>query len=696
MVESVGHEQLTAEMEGSGSQNRERSELLDGLNERQIEAVTAPADRTVVLAGAGSGKTRVLTRRVAWRIRSGQTDPARVLVLTFTRKAASELRQRQRRLGLRDPVPAGTFHSFALTQLRERWAERRTVPPSILDSKLRLLAQVGAKSSDADLIEVAAEVDWARARLIEPADYDQSARSAGRNVIGEPGFVAEIMTRFQQEKRRKRVVDFDDLLYLAIRDLQADHDYAEAIRWRHRHFYVDEFQDVNPLQHKLLDQWLGGRNDLFVVGDPRQAIYGWNGSDPQLLDRAADAAAKVVNLDTNYRSTDGILAASAAALGPDVSPLVAYRGQGPNPTISSHQTDVQEAEAIASALTADRKLGRSWTDMAVLVRTNAQLAVIEQELSAAGVPTRLRGGPGPLGSAEVKAKVKELSRPGIDLRNQLEQLDNHLEEQMAPSGAMAQGATAERIANLAALSRLVHDYVESRQTASGADPSGAGLAAWLQTLHGGDVDSDQPAVDLATFHGSKGLEWPIVHLGGVELGFVPIAYAKTEAQLAEERRLLYVAMTRAGDELHLHWSHRRTFGTSEVERQASPWLNGINAGSDASAMRRPPQAVWRRHVERSRRYLGDSPSVDRAAETEDQSEEELYRRLLTWRDTKARASGVPGRVILDDATLRLLARKRPTTTAQLAVVANLRPTKLSRLAPELLDQLTDRPVQTGD
>ncbi len=689
----MGHEQLAADVGNANPADQRRTQLLDGLNEHQIEAVTAPAGRTVVLAGAGSGKTRVLTRRVAWRILADQTDPARVLVLTFTRKAANELRQRQFRLGLRDAVPAGTFHSFALTQLRERWAERRTVPPAILDGKIRLLAQIGARTADTDLLDVAGEVEWARARLVEPDRYDEAAKAAGRAAVGEPGFIADIMVRYQREKRRKRVVDFDDLLYLAIRDLQADPDYAEAVRWRHRHFYVDEFQDVNPLQHKLLDLWLGDRHDLFVVGDPRQAIYGWNGSDPALLDRAANSADAVINLDMNYRSTEGILAASAAALGPDVAPLVAYRGHGQNPTVTAHPSDVDEAQAVASALVHDKGMGRSWPEMAVLVRTNAQLAVIERELSAAGVPSRLRSGPGPLGSPETKAKLKELSRPGIDLRSQLEQLDAYLDEQSEAGQDSAASANAERLNNLGALSRLIHDYL-----AVELNPTGAGLAAWIQTLHAGDVDGDDPAVDLATFHGSKGLEWPIVHLAGVEVGFVPIAYARTEMQLREERRLLYVAMTRAADELHLHWSRTRTFGTKVVDRQPSPWLNAMDFGSAAERPRRSRQAVWKRHVEQSRRHLGDPP-IGRQSMSDvvgaPLSDDDLYRQLRSWRDTKARAAGVPGRVILDDATLRALARVRPTSTAQLAVVADLRPAKLSRLAPELLEQLATAGEATG-
>jgi DNA helicase-2/ATP-dependent DNA helicase PcrA len=263
--------------------------LLAGLNESQMQAVTESGGPLVVLAGAGSGKTRVLTRRIAWRVLNGETDPNRVLTLTFTRKAAAELRDRQRQLGLRDRIPAGTFHGIALTQLRQRWTERRTIPPTLLDRKVRFVAQLVGQRKGVEITDIVSEIDWARARLIEPDQYHDAALRAGRTPPIPPENLAELMVRYQQEKRRKRLVDFDDLLTLAIRDLRADPDYAAAIRWRHRHFYVDEFQDVNPLQYALLREWQGDRPDLFLVGDPNQAIYGWNGADPELLRKMADA-----------------------------------------------------------------------------------------------------------------------------------------------------------------------------------------------------------------------------------------------------------------------------------------------------------------------------------------------------------------------------------------------------------------------
>ncbi|MBT8202922.1 MAG: ATP-dependent helicase, partial [Acidimicrobiia bacterium] len=527
--------------------------LLDGLNEAQIRAVTAPSGRVLVIAGAGSGKTRVLTRRIAWRIARGETDPNRVLALTFTRKAAVELRDRQRQLGLRDRVPAGTFHSVALSQLRQRWDERRTVPPTLINSKIRFLARICRPPTGVDLTDVVAEIEWARARLIDPDDYGAAARAAGRVPPAAPEFIAETMVGYRKEKRRRRVVDFDDLLELAVRDIRADPDYGAAVRWRHRHFYVDEFQDVNPLQHALLTEWLGDRHDLFIVGDPRQSSYAWNGADPELMNSMIGAdGITTVTLRDNYRSTPQVLGLADAVLeaGPGWTPpadpssddvrIIGHRPDGPAPTLTRYDTDRAEAIGIAEAVRLANAGGYRYSQQAVLVRTNAQLALVEQELSALRIPSRVRSGPGPLGSPEVKAVLGAIGRQGIDLVQQLEELD----QQLARDADTASGVTndsgsgsepavtaagkLERHNNLAALSRLIHDYLTTEPV-----PTGPGFLAWLTTVNGSDVEGDDEAVDLVTFHGAKGLEWPVVHIAGLEDGFVPIVYATTHAQLAE-------------------------------------------------------------------------------------------------------------------------------------------------------------------
>ena len=644
--------------------------LLAGLNESQMQAVTESGGPLVVLAGAGSGKTRVLTRRIAWRVLNGETDPNRVLTLTFTRKAAAELRDRQRQLGLRDRIPAGTFHGIALTQLRQRWTERRTIPPTLLDRKVRLVAQLVGQRKGVEITDIVSEIDWARARLIEPDQYHDAALRAGRTPPIPPENLAELMVRYQQEKRRKRLVDFDDLLTLAIRDLRADPDYAAAIRWRHRHFYVDEFQDVNPLQYELLREWQGDRPDLFLVGDPNQAIYGWNGADPELLRKMADADdTTVVELNDNYRSTPQVLRLAGSTLGAVASSkLRAHQASGPVPTLTSYASDKAEAEGIADAVQQARSFGEPWSDQAVLVRTNAQLVVIEQALSDRRIPTQLRSGPGPLGSQEVKTELKAIGRDGIDLIGQLEELDERL-------SAIAKEPTnlnIERYNNLAALSRVIHEYITLDP-----QPNGPGLLAWVDTMQRGDVDAEADAVDLVTFHGAKGLEWPVVHLAGLEDGFVPIAYAKKDAQLDEERRLLYVALTRAKQELHLSWAMERTFGTKTVKRQPAPLLD-ILAG--AIATMDPSGSVgpnWRDQIAKTRRQIPVDDTVEEDAD--------VLETLRTWRQRKAKAAGVPPHVIVTDQTLKVIAEQLPTGIGQLATMPGMRPVKLQRYGQELLD-----------
>ncbi len=660
----------------SGDEDR----LLDGLSQSQLAAVTQPGGPLIVLAGAGSGKTRVLTRRIAWRVLRGETDPNRVLTLTFTRKAAAELRERQRALGLRDRVPAGTFHGIALTQLRQRWTERRTIPPTLLDRKVRFVAQLcstrtGSRSG-VEITDVVAEIDWARARLIAPENYGAAAAAAGRVPPLPPDELADLMVRYQQEKRRKRIVDFDDLLSLAIRDLRADPDYAAAVRWRHRHFYVDEFQDVNPLQFALLSEWLGERDDLFLVGDPNQAIYGWNGADPGLLaSMAAADRSTVVELNDNYRSTPQVLGLAAAILGPVAgSKLRSHQGDGQTPTLTSFATDKAEAAGVADAIRGARNIGDRWSDQAVLVRTNAQLVLIEQALGELRIPCRLRSGSGPLRSPEVKTELKAIGRDGIDLVRQLEELDERLADLASPGAGQQTSSGVDRYNNLAALSRVIHEYVTLDPR-----PSGPGLLAWLDTMQQGDVDSSEDAVDLVTFHGAKGLEWPVVHLAGLEDGFVPIAYAKTDAQLQEERRLLYVALTRAERSLHLSWAKERTFGTTTTKRQPSPLLEPIGRAISGLAGTAPTPPDWRAEIARSRSRIPGAPQAGTSSAT--------LTELRQWRSRKARAAGVPPHVILADQLLQVIAEHRPATSTQLAAMPGMRPTKLQRYGAELLSVL---------
>ncbi len=638
-----------------------------GLNQAQLEAVTVEGGPVVVMAGAGSGKTRVLTRRIAYRSMQGETDPRRVLALTFTRKAAGELRSRLVALGLRDGVVAGTFHGVALTQLRARWAERGVDPPQILDRKVGFVANLMGRRGGTDVLDVLGEIEWARARLVEPEQYGVAAQRAGRTLPLDADSMAELMVRFAQEKRRRRVVDFDDLLALAVRDMRADRAYAEGIRWRHRHLYVDEFQDVNPLQNQLLTQWRGDRPDVFIVGDPNQAIYGWNGADPSLLKDFGqrEPEATVIHLDDNYRSSPQILTMGRAALGPRARSMKPHKPDGPVPTISAYADDVAEAEGIAVMVRQSASVSTRWADQAVLVRTNAQLVPIEQALRARGIPVRVKGGESPLRSREVKVRLDVLAR-AVDVQAAAAELDAELD---STPDEQTRGEI-DRRQNLAALSRLVHDYFSIDP-----EPTGTGLAAWVATLSADEVVGDGDAVELATFHGAKGLEWPVVHVAGLERGFIPIGYAKTNEQLDEEQRLLYVAITRAETELHLSWAAQRTFGNNTRNRQPSPWLEHLSdAVRHLKAGHRPLD--WKAKIRETRKHVTPRFKAD--------DNDPVFAGLRTWRSSTARAANVPAYVVFNDQTLRAIATTKPTSKSKLAGVSGVGPVKLERYGDQIL------------
>ncbi len=651
--------------------------LLDGLNESQAAAVTSKGGPLVVHAGAGSGKTRVLTRRIAYRIETGETDPRYVLSLTFTRKAANELQSRLRQLGLRDSVVAGTFHSVALTQLRRRWEERGIEPPQMLDRKYAMVAQLVGRRKDVEVFDVIGEMEWARARMIEPAYYHSEAEKAGRTPPVSADEFVDIMERYEQLKKRRRLVDFDDLLGLAVRDLRADPSYAEAVRWRHRHLYVDEFQDVNPLQNALLNEWRGDNDDLFIVGDPNQAIYGWNGANPFLITDFPQREPKttVVHLNDNYRSSAQILTLAKAALAGKGGDLVPHRSDGPVPTVTAYENETAEAQGIAAAVRRTQDPSEGWNGQAVLVRTNAQLVPIEQALAAAGIPVRMRGGKGPLATPEVKEVVRRIGRPGIDFVQAVETFASELDdppEDMTPN-------EAERQSNRQALLRLVRDYI-----AVDPRPSGPDFLAWLATVQANEVHRDADAVDLSTFHGAKGLEWPVVHIAGLEQGFVPISYAETGAQLAEERRLLYVAVTRAERELHLSFAEERTFRTKPASRRPSPYLGEIERAIEHLRRGLDP-TKFKVMAKEARKALGKTKAKPSDADKDDP----IFIELRSWRHAQSKAHDVPAYVVLNDATLVAIAKKKPATRGQLAGISGIGPTKLDKYGDAILKIVQD-------
>lgn len=666
--------------------------LLDGLNPAQADAVATEATPLCILAGAGSGKTRVLTRRIAHRILTGSAEARHVVSLTFTRKAAGELSSRLTALGVRDQVVAGTFHAIAYAQLRRRWADRDERAPALLDRKVRIIAPLlggargrgGHRSVMVQPADVAGEIEWAKARLVGPNDYEAAAELSGRTPPLAPAQIAALYGRYEEEKRKRGVVDFDDLLALCADAIEHDPDFAAAQRWRFRHLFVDEFQDVNPAQFRLLQAWLGSNTDLCVVGDPNQAIYSWNGADPTLLTRFERRfrGAATVSLQDNYRSTPQILAVANAVLAdgaPSSTELRATLADGPVPTVSTYDSDEAEARGVTSRLRRAHRPGTSWGRLAVLTRTNAQLTLFAEALRTAQIPFRIRGGGALLEQPEVKGALDVLrrSRANAGFGAHIAELD-----------ALAAGDGAEeRKLNLEELARAARQY-----EAADSAPTLDGFNAWLQANTGpGDAADSKDAVELTTFHRAKGLEWPVVFVAGLEKGLAPISRATTPEAEAEERRLVYVALTRAREEVHCSWAERRTFGGRTVNRSPSPYLEPIEVACRAleSGQARPDVRALLA-AERSRLRALEPKAPKRRGGSGGKvpvadADAALFEALKAWRATAAKAANVPAYVVFHDSTLAAVAARKPRSHTALLDVQGLGPVKAARYGDALLD-----------
>ncbi len=639
------------------------SALEAGLDAEQLRAVTTTASPVAVLAPAGSGKTRVLSRRVAHRIASEEIEPQHVLAVTFTRRAASELRARLGSLGLRDRVTAGTFHALALGQIRDHRRDHRLPAPKVLDRKRGLLEEVTGRGDHRVLAEIATEIEWAKARQIPPAHYVERASAAHRRTRRDPATIADAYLGYEVARSDRGLLDFDDLLLEAARLIERDASFARAQRWRFRHLFVDEFQDINPLQFRLLEAWRGDRYDLFVVGDPQQAIYTWNGADPTfLLDiETYYPPVQVIRLETNYRSSPQILAGATSVLataGLIADSVVATHSDGEPPRLTLHADETAEARAIARAVRRTNGPGSPWSEQAILVRTNAQLAPIREAFRAARIPHEVRG-----------------ADPVVDHPAVREILDG-LDGDRRPISAVIDDLQAIE-ADPDLRPRLAE--FESRAVAFGRDHPGATaaeLAAWIRATADRRSESGQNAVTLATFHAAKGLEWHSVHLAGLEAGFVPIGHARTREARAEEARLLYVAMTRAERALSLHAARVRTLGGRQVEREVSPLLRHLPTESGPA----PDPEDLRGALDRARAAIDDGPDERRR----------LSESVGAWRETVARRARVPAAAVLPDRVLREVIDRRPADLDELARIDGLGPIKAARFGDELLEVLRDR------
>jgi DNA helicase-2/ATP-dependent DNA helicase PcrA len=670
--------------------------VLRELDDDQRTAVLAPRGPVCILAGAGTGKTRAITHRIAHGVLTGATAPQHVLAVTFTARAAGEMRGRLRNLGV-SAVQARTFHSAALRQLRyfaPRIFDGRAMP-DLMESKARLVGQVAARSGvrldRTGVRDVTGELEWAKSTLVEPDDYPLAATRAARDTPLPPETVGLLYAEYETAKRRAGVIDFEDLLRATVWAIEEHRDVAEQIRAQYRHFVVDEFQDVNPLQRRLLDAWLGGRDDLCVVGDASQTIYSFTGATSAYLVefRRVFPAAVVVRLERDYRSTPQVVgmanriisAANGAAADVRLT-LVGQRPDGPVPRVVQHDDEPAEARAVAARCAELIAAGTPAAEVAVLFRTNAQSEAYEQALAALGVPYVVRGAERFFERPEIREALVLLRGAARSTEAGTTVVDAVSETLTAmgfsPGSPPAGGAARERWEALAALVQLAEDSVKT-----GTVPADApeGLPALNDELAERAAVQHAPTmqgVTLASLHAAKGLEWDAVFLVGLADGTVPISYAKTAEQLEEERRLLYVGVTRAREHLTLSWSSARAPG-GRGGRRPSRFLpvESTQGSVSTPAGARKQRTVPVCRVCGARLFDPVQRKLRRCSGCPGSPDEELFDRLREWRLLASSATAVPAYVVFTDATLTAIAEDRPSTMDSLASIPGVGPRKLT-------------------
>jgi DNA helicase-2/ATP-dependent DNA helicase PcrA len=627
-----------------------------------------------------------------------------VLAVTFTTRAAGELRGRLRQLGQAAPdaglgkVQARTFHAAALRQLTHFWPAAIGGPaPRVLDSKIGLVAEAARRlrisTGVAELRDAAAEIEWAKVTQVRPDDYASASAKAGRTPPLDAAAVARIYALYEELRAERNVVDFESVLELTAAIIAENPDVAAAVRDRYATFVVDEYQDVNPLQKLLLDMWLGGRDDVCVVGDPRQTIYSFTGATPSYLTGfpAEFPSAAVIRLVRNYRSTPQVVTLANTLVSawpgttqrgravpgrdPHHAPLLAQRSAGPQPQLTEYADEPAEAAAVAGQARSLIDAGTPAAEIAVLVRTNAQTQVLEAALADAGVPFQVRGAERFFERGEVRQAVGLLRGAA----RSASATDGPAAAQVRPILATAgltpqppggRGSARERWESLQALAQLAEDYFA-------ANPD-AGLADLSDELTVRSAIGHAPAlagVTVASLHAAKGLEWDVVFLAGLTDGTVPIIYAQTDEAIEEERRLLYVGVTRARQRLFLSWALSRSPGGRRT-RQPSRFLDGLTRGSAPTA-----GGAGR-----------GSTAGRRKGKPDTGPEDPLFARLRAWRLETSRDQDVPAFVVFSDATLRAIAERRPANRAELAGVPGVGAVKLDRYGAAVLEVCAENPV----
>jgi len=622
----------------------DRERIFSGLNVEQKRAVEAVRGPVCILAGAGSGKTTTITRRIANQVATGTFEAGQILAVTFTDKAAGEMKERLASLGA-GGVTARTFHAAALAQLHAYGAapERGIVPSKaiLLTNIARALPRPFRFRPVGDL---ATEIEWAKNRRLTVETY------AGGLGEHRPPLPVDVMVRvFREYERRKAAlgkIDFEDLLEQTIGLLEGD-DHARAdLRDRFRAFTVDEYQDVNLLQQTLLDLWLGERDDLCVVGDDHQAIYSFTGATPAYLLETPSRFehALVVRLEENYRSTPEILALAnrlVPRMGGAEKRLRAARPSGPEPLARALEGP-EETRFVVDRARELHAQGVSWREMAILYRTNARSAGYEEALALAEIPFQVREGGFLKRQAARRIRSVLRNSDAIAVAGSVHAAARREGLLVAPTKKLGEQELV-RQSDLTRLVELARAFDDGERTV-------ADFLADLEERFG--PKSQVEGVQLLTYHRAKGLEFDAVFLTRLEDKEIPIRQAKAPAEIEEERRLLYVGITRARRYLHLTWS---------ATAKPSPFLRELELVSET---------VRREH----------SAGVE-VVETP------VHTALRRWRLERSRADGVPAYVVFHDRTLAALASRRPSTRDELAEVPGIGPAKLDRYGDDVLSTL---------
>ena len=681
---------------------------LEALDDDQRVAATAPRGPVCILAGAGTGKTRTITYRIAHLVDQGFVSPQRVLAVTFTSKAAGEMRDRLLSMGV-NGVQARTFHAAALRQLRYFWPQvAGDLPWRLVDNKFpivsRAVRNVGMDPSKETVRDILSEIEWAKASLISADGYVEALKAHDRIAPKDPMKVAKVYQRYEEFKSQPdgMLLDFDDLLIHVAGALENAPAVAEEFRQQYRTFVVDEYQDVTPLQQRVLNAWLGERDDLTVVGDANQTIYSFTGASPDFLldfSKTYDNAT-VVKLQRDYRSTPQVTDLANTVIDKAVGRaagtrlrLEGMRDPGPVPKFHAYESEEIEAKEVAGEILTLLNQGVAASEIAILYRTNFQSAVFEEALADAGIVYQVRGGDGFFHRQDIIEATRALHRAArrTDLPNDPVAIAKAAFMEIGLSSAEPEGAQArERWQSLSALVDLISTIVRDQP---GIDLPG--VIVDLQRRASNKQAPTMEGVTLSTLHAAKGLEWDAVFLVGLTEKLLPINQAikaqddrGDDEAIEEERRLFYVGITRARIHLLCSWALAKTTG-SRASRQRTRFLDGVVPElGDASAHTSRASRPKRCRVCNGYLNAPADKVLGRHETCESLADEEVFTALRQWRARVAKDIGKPAYVVFTDATLLSMAESLPSDKNGLLSISGVGPAKMEQYGDEVLEVIS--------